>query len=92
MDLQERAFVAVVLEAEDIELKDERKTKLRDKSGRYAYLVGLVVLSISIVAFSVLGSLDVIQNVRLIIIYLGGLLVFQYIIGLVIYNHLSNKY
>ncbi len=79
-------------ENETIELNDERKTKLRDKSGRYAYIIGLLVISVSIVLFSILGSLDIIKNSRLIILYLGGLLVFQYMIGLVIYNHLSNKY
>ena len=79
-------------ENENIEFKDERKTKLRDKSGRYAYIIGLIVISVSIVLFSILGSLDIIQNSRLIILYLGGLFWFQYIIGLVIYNHLSNKY
>ena len=79
-------------ENENIELNDERKTKLRDKSGRYAYIIGLLVISVSIVLFSILGSLDMIKNSRLIILYLGGLFVFQYMIGLVIYNHLSNKY
>ncbi|SHK54299.1 hypothetical protein [Desulforamulus aeronauticus] len=79
-------------ENENIELNDERKTKLRDKSGRYAYIIGLIVISVSIILFSILGSLDIIQNYRLIILYLGGLFVFQYIAGLVIYNHLSNKY
>lgn len=80
------------LEAENIDLQDERKTKLRDKSGRYAYIVGLAVISVSIVVFSILGSLNLIPNPKLIILYLGGLFVFQYIIGLVIYSHLSNKY
>lgn len=80
------------LDDETIDLKDERKTKLRDKSGRYAYIAGLAVISVSIVAFSILGSLDLIQNSELIIVYLAGLLVFQYVIGLVIYNRLSNKY
>lgn len=80
------------LEIENINLKDERKIKLRDKSGRYAYIVGLAVLSVSIVVFSILGNLNIIQNPKLIILFLGGLFAFQYIIGLVIYNHLSNKY
>ena len=80
------------LEAENIDLKDERKTQLRDKSGRYAYIVGLAVLSVSIVVFSILDSLNIIISLKMIILYLGGLLAFQYIIGLIIYNHLNNKY
>ncbi|NMA24106.1 MAG: hypothetical protein GX936_00400, partial [Clostridiales bacterium] len=47
------------IDAENIELADERKTKLRDKSGRYAYIIGLIVISVSIVVFSILGSLDI---------------------------------
>lgn len=77
---------------ENIELKDERKEKLRDKSGRYAYILGLIVLSISIVVFSILGSLEIIDNSDLIVIYLAGLSVFQYVIGIIIYRYLSKKY
>jgi positive regulator of sigma E activity len=80
------------LENENIELHDERKEKFRDKSGRYAYLLGLVVISFSIVLFSVLGSLEIITNSKLIILYLGGYLVFQYIAGVVIFRHFNNRY
>jgi hypothetical protein len=80
------------LENENIELHDERKEKLRDKSGRYAYLLGLAVTSFFIVLFSILGNLEVITNYKLIILYLGGYLVFQYIAGVVIFRHLNNKY
>lgn len=77
---------------ENIELKDERKEMLRDKSGRYAYILGLIILSISVVVFSILGSLEIIDNSNLIVMYLSGLSVFQYIIGIIIYRHLSRKY
>lgn len=80
------------IENENIELHDERKTMLRDKSGRYAYLIGLAVISVSMVIFSIMGNLNIIQNSELIILYLGGYLVFQYIIGVVIFNHLNKKY
>ena len=80
------------MENENIELHDERKEKLRDKSGRYAYLLGLAVTSFFIVLFSILGNLEVITNYKLIILYLGGYLVFQYIAGVVIFRHLNNKY
>ncbi len=80
------------IENENIELHDERKTMLRDKSGRYAYLIGFAVISVSMVVFSIMGNLNIIQNSRLIILYLGGYLVFQYIIGVVIFNHLNKKY
>lgn len=80
------------IENENIELHDERKTILRDKSGRHAYIIGLIVISVSIVIFSIMGSLNIIQNSKLIITYLAGFLVFQYIIGILIFDHLNKKY
>lgn len=81
-----------LVENRTIDLQDERKEKLRDKSGRYAYLLGLIILSISILVFSVLGSLDIIKNSQLIILYLALFLIFQYLIGIIIYRYLSKKY
>ena len=80
------------VENENIELHDERKTILRDKSGRYAYIIGLIVVSVSIVIFSILGSLNVIENHKFIVLYLAGFLIFQYITGTLIFNHLNKKY
>ena len=80
------------IENENIELRDERKIMLRDKSGRYAYIVGLVVLSVSIVIFSVIAHLTIIENYVLIILYLTGFTLFQYFIGILIFSHLNKKY
>lgn len=80
------------LENENIELHDERKEKLRDKSGRYAYLLGLAVTSFSVVLFSISENLEVITSSKLIVLYLGGYLAFQFIAGAVIFRRLSNKY
>lgn len=80
------------LTRERIELHDELKVKLRDKSGRYAYVLGLAVICISIVVFSVLGQLEIVGNSRMIVLYLGGYLVFQGVIWSVIYHHLIKKY
>jgi hypothetical protein len=79
------------IENENIELHDERKTILRDKSGRYAYIIGLMVIAVSIVIFSIIGKLNIIENSRLIITYLAVFLVFQYMIGILIFNHLNKK-
>ena len=65
------------LENERIELHDELKEKVRDKSGRYAYVLGLFVISISMVVFSVLGALEIIDHSRMIVLYLGGYMIFQ---------------
>lgn len=51
-----------------------------------------MVICASIVIFSIIGSLNIIENCNLIVIYLIGLLVFQYITGVLIFNHLSKKF
>lgn len=79
------------MEREHIELHDERKEKMRNQSGRYAYVIGLAMICISIMIFSVLGTIGLIADTRLIIIYLGGFLVFQYITGVAIFRYLSRK-
>ncbi|ACL18611.1 hypothetical protein DesLBE_2800 [Desulfitobacterium sp. LBE] len=89
---QNRSRYAERLDNERIELGDERKERLRDKSGRYAYLLGLPVLSASVVLFAILGKLEVITNAKLIILYLAGYFVFQYVAGVVIFRHLNHKY
>ena len=67
------------------------KSRLRDQSGRYAYLLGLAVLSVSIVVFSVLGALNILDS-RVIILFLGGYLLFQVVAGMVIFKHLLGGY
>lgn len=62
------------LENDRIEQHDELKTKIRDRAGRYAYGIGLVVICFSILVFSILGALEVIDNARMIILYLSGYL------------------
>lgn len=80
------------LERERVEFQDELKVKLRDRSGRYAYVAGLIVISFSIVAFSVLGALEIVGNVRMIVLFLGGYLLFQIAIGIVAFHHLLKRY
>ena len=80
------------LENERIEQHDELKTKIRDRAGRYAYSLGLLVISFSILVFGILGALDVIDNTRIIVLYLGIYLLFQVIAGIVVFNMLMKKY
>ena len=80
------------LENERIELHDELKTKIRDRAGRYTYNLGLLVICFSILAFGILGALEVIDTARTIVLYLGGYLLFQVIAGVVIFNKLMKKY
>lgn len=80
------------LENERIEQHDELKTKIRDRAGRYAYSLGLLVISFSIMVFGILGALEVIDHARMIVLYLGGYLLFQLIADIVIFNKLMKKY
>ena len=80
------------LENERIELHDELKTKVRDKAGRYAYTLGLLIICVSILVFGILGALEVIGDARMIVLYLSGYLLFQIIAGIVIFNKLMKKY
>ena len=67
------------LEEEQIELRDERKSMLRDKSGRYAYILGLLAAALAILVFSVLDAFGVVgeDTASLMVLFLGGYAVFQ---------------
>lgn len=82
------------LEEEQIDLRDERKEMLRNRSGRYAYILGLMLMAVSIVIVSILGKMEVIgeEAAQLLTICLAIFLIVQYIAGLVIYRLLSRKY
>ena len=64
------------LEIERIEQQDELKQKLRDKSGRYAYLIGMSITALSIMAYSLLGVLNI-MDTEYIVIYLSIYLISQ---------------
>ncbi len=80
------------LENERIERHDELKIKIRDKAGRYAYSLGLLVICLSILVFGILGALELIDGSRMIVAYLGGYLLFQVIAGIVIFNRILKTY
>lgn len=86
-----REEYARMAEQEKIDLEDELKASLRDKSGRYAYLVWLLLISLSMLVFTVLDALEVL-DARVIIFYLAGFLVFQFAAGNAIYQWLLKKY
>lgn len=79
-------------ERNDIERRDELNEKLRDKSGRIAYLAGLLILCVSEVVFTVLGKTGVIADYRIFVSYLFGLLVLQILIGMAAFHLLRKKY
>ncbi len=80
------------LEQEYIERSDELKAKIRDRSGRYAYVLGLLVISLSMLAFTILDALEVIPDARMLVLYLGFYLVFQIVAGIVLFNRILKTY
>ncbi len=80
------------LENERIEMNDELKQKLRDRSGRYAYVLGLVTVSLSLFVIGILESLGLIGDSLPLVWYLSAYLIFQIIAGIVIFNRLLKKY
>lgn len=79
------------LEIERIEQQDELKQKLRDKSGRYAYLIGMSITALSIMAYSLLGVLNI-MDTEYIVTYLSIYLISQLFIGIIVFHHLLRKY
>lgn len=80
------------LENECIEMNDELKQKLRDRSGRYAYVLGMVTVSLSIFVIGILEDLGLIGDSRPMVLYLAAYLIFQVVAGIVIFNRLLKKY
>lgn len=80
------------LEETEIVSNDERLIRLREKSGRYSYLAVLGVSSISIWIFMILEWIGIMNPNRILYLYLGGLIIFQLVIGIVIFNYLNKKY
>ena len=81
-----------IQEQEEINLHDELNEKLRDKSGRIAYNIGLFTICISEVVFSILGKTGVITDHKIIVFYLFALFVFLIVIGNVVYYQLRKRY
>lgn len=82
------------LEQEQIDLRDERKIMLRDRSGRYAYVLGLLAAALAIIAFAILEALGAVgeETARLMVFFLAGYAVFQLLAGWVIYQLLEKRY
>ena len=80
------------LEAEQIELRDERKEMLRNKSGRYAYVFNLLVNCLALFVLASLDALKIVEIENLIILGLALWLLAQYFAGIVFYKILEKKY
>jgi len=79
------------LAEEQINLKDEFKESLRNRSGRIAYIITFLVISLSIIIFSIIGSLGLLET-KLLVLYLSILWIFMYAIGIIVFRILMKKY
>ena len=80
------------LENEWIEMHDELKTAVRDQAGRYAYTLGLLVLGFGMLLVCILDVLGIIGDARMLVLCLGGCLLFQIVAGIVIFQQLMKQY
>ena len=80
------------LENIKIERHDELKEKVRGKAAQYSYMIGLYVISFSSVLFAILDALEIINNGEIFVLFLAGYLVFQLIIGSVLFKQFMKKY
>ena len=80
------------LEQEQIDLRDERKQMLRNRAGRYAYILGLAVCLLAAFVVALLGAFGVYEHYLPLLCFLTAYTVFQYIAGVWIYRRLSRKY
>lgn len=80
------------LETEKIELQDELKAKLRDKAGRYAYMLGLLIVAVTLPVLGLINAFFEVEGLRFTILYLGTFLLLEYVAGIVIFRHLLKKY
>lgn len=80
------------LKQEKIEMSDERKIMLRDKSGCITYRIMLGVFCFLIIVFSILSALGYfIPFSKYVVFGLVIMLVFQYICGIIVFNNLNKR-
>lgn len=77
---------------EKIEMVDERKVMLRDKSGCITYRIMIAIYCILIMTFAVLAVFEYFMPFsQYAVIGLSILLIFQHICGIVIFNRLNKR-
>lgn len=87
-----RGRYEALLENKQIEVRDELKMKVRSQAGRYAYVSGLMIVCVSMLAFSILGALGIMENARVFVLYLFAYLMVQYAVYFAVFHHLMKKY
>jgi len=81
-----------MLERKEIAVHDEMIAKVKDKAGRRAYVCGVYVVVASMIIFSILGALEVVEGARTVVVYLGFYLIFQAVVGILFFNKTMRNY
>lgn len=71
---------------------DQEKEALRDRAGRIAYKIGLVVIALAIVGFVLLDNIYLMENALVFVMFLLVFLLFQYFVGILIFQKLTDRY
>ena len=87
-----REFYKEKLEYEEIEQRDERQIKLREKAGWYTYQFGLEIIVVALIGSVMLEAFGIIEKSDTVAGILGGFLIVQLIVEQVIFRYLSKKY
>lgn len=89
---ENREEYAKRLEQEQIELRDERKVMLRDKSGRMAYLSMMLLYCLLMLLLAFCACMGwLMPFARYAVLGLGVLLVLQYLLGIAAFRYLSKR-
>lgn len=75
-----------------IDARDERKEALRNRAGRYAYLLSVLLCAVAIPVISVWGNLGNLPQARALVLVLSVYLIIQLGAGYWFYWKLSQKY
>jgi len=79
------------LENERIEMNDERKIMLRDKSGRITYCIMLGVYTVLLFILSILTSFSIVEVSKYVLIGLSLLIIFQFTCGIIVFQYLNKR-
>lgn len=80
------------LELEKIDMKDELKDKVRTKTAQYIYVINICIMSVSMLVFSVLDQLEIVENGKVFVLYLGIFLILQFVLGNIIFKKIMKRY
>ena len=79
-------------ELQRIDREDEFKEMLRGKAARQLCGFHLLVTVLAMVVFTILGSFELVEGSRTVVLYLGGYLALQLVAAAVVYDRLLKKY